>query len=41
MPLWQRFLVTVIAMAVASLVVGWIWRALARVRQRAAAASRS
>ena len=28
MPLWQRFLVTVIAMAVASLVVGWIWRAL-------------
>jgi hypothetical protein len=28
MPLWQRLLVTLIAMAVASLVVGWIWRAL-------------
>jgi hypothetical protein len=28
MPLWQRLLVTLIAMAVASLVVGWIRRAL-------------
>jgi Na+/glutamate symporter len=28
MPLWQRLLVTLIAMAAASLVVGLIWRAL-------------
>jgi hypothetical protein len=28
MPLWQRLLVTLIAMAAASLIVGWIWRAL-------------
>ncbi|MGH6901588.1 MAG: hypothetical protein ACREIR_02490 [Geminicoccaceae bacterium] len=28
MPLWQRLLVTLVAMAAASLVVGLIWRAL-------------
>jgi hypothetical protein len=28
MPLWQRLLATLIAMAAASLIVGWIWRAL-------------
>jgi hypothetical protein len=28
MPFWQRLLVTLIAMVVASLVVGLIWRAL-------------
>ena len=28
MPLWQRLLVTLIAMAAASLIVGLIWRAL-------------
>lgn len=28
MPLWQRLLVTLIAMAAASLLVGLIWRAL-------------
>jgi hypothetical protein len=28
MPFWQRLLVTLIAMAAASLVVGLIWRAL-------------
>lgn len=28
MPLWQRLLVTLVAMAAASLIVGLIWRAL-------------
>jgi Na+/glutamate symporter len=28
MPLWQRLLVTLLAMAAASLIVGLIWRAL-------------
>jgi Na+/glutamate symporter len=28
MPLWQRLLVTLIAMAAASLIVGLVWRAL-------------
>jgi Na+/glutamate symporter len=28
MPLWQRLLVTLIAMAAVSLIAGWIWRAL-------------
>jgi hypothetical protein len=28
MPFWQRLLITLIAMAAASLVVGMIWRAL-------------
>ena len=28
MPLWQRLLVTLIAMVVASLVVGYIWQAI-------------
>jgi hypothetical protein len=28
MPLWQRLLVTLVAMAAASLLVGLIWRAL-------------
>lgn len=28
MPLWQRLLVTVIAMVVASLVIGYIWQAI-------------
>jgi hypothetical protein len=28
MPLWQRLLVTLVAMAAASLIVGLVWRAL-------------
>jgi ABC-type iron transport system FetAB permease component len=28
MPLWQRLLATLIAMVVASLIVGYVWRAI-------------